>query len=388
MIHRAITADILKDLGYFPAIGIVGPRQAGKTTLSQMLMQHIGKPALYLDLESDADLYRLRDPEAFLLAQAEQCVVIDEVQRMPSLFPLLRSVIDRHRVPARFILLGSASPELLRQSSESLAGRISFHELSPLSLSELSGAAPLRQHWFRGGYPPSLLAPDDDLAARWLDGYFRSFIERDLRLLFHQDIAPENMRRFLLMLSHLHGQVLNISGLAASMGISTITANKYLDILEGAFWVRRLPPWYANLGKRLVKSPKLYFRDSGLIHRLWGLNTADGLLAHPALGASWEGYAMEQVRQVLGPRWEVFYYRTQVGAESDLLLVSPTGRRYCVEIKASNTPVISKGFFQSVADLKPDAQYILVPEAAPFVRSDGIEVCGLEAFLKKVAALT
>lgn len=303
---------------------------------------------------------------------------------MPRLFPLLRSIIDRDRVPARFILLGSASPELILQNSESLAGRISFHELAPLSLEEVTGLIGMREHWFRGGFPLAVLAPSEEFAGRWLESYLRAFVERDLRVLFQQDIAPETMRRFLLMLSHLHGSSLNVSNLAASMGISPITANKYIDLLEGAFWLRRLRPWFANLGKRLVKSPKLYFRDSGLVHRLWGLNGQHNLLGYPALGASWEGYVIEQVWLTAGPPWEMFYYRTQVGAEVDLLLVSPRGQKFCLEIKTSNTPNISKGFFQSIADLKPDFSYVIVPEADELTRSDGLVICGLSTFLEKL----
>lgn len=217
-----------------------------------------------------------------------------------------------------------------------------------------------------------------------MDNYLRSFVERDLKVILKQDIEPENMRRFLLMLSHLHGQVLNLSGLASSLGLATATVSKYIDVLENAFWARRLQPWYVNIGKRLVKSPKIYFRDAGMLHRLLGINTQDQLAAHPVLGTSWEGYVIEQIRLTTGPNWQHYYYRTQVGAESDLFMMSPSGKKYCVEIKASNVPAISKGFHQSIADLQPDFKYVVVPEAQPFDRPDGLRVCNLSAFLTEI----
>ncbi|MBK9014508.1 MAG: ATP-binding protein [Saprospiraceae bacterium] len=384
MITRSIASDIIKDLDYFPAVGIIGPRQSGKTTLAKSLLEKIGRPTTYLDLESEADRYLLQDPEPWFLSNADQCIIIDEVQLMPRLFPLLRSVIDKKREPARFILLGSASPELVRNSSESLAGRISFHELSPFSLTELDNVLSMRQHWLRGGYPLSALAPDDETAFRWLDNYVRSFIERDLKVILRQDIEPENMRRFLLMLSHLHGEILNVSSLSNSLGIAAATVNKYLDLLEGAFWTVRLQPWYVNIGKRLVKSPKVYFRDSGMLHKLLGIATAQQQLSHPVLGAAWEGYVIEQVRLATQFKFQYYYYRTQVGAETDLYLLSPKGKTWCVEIKVSNTPAISKGFFQCVEDLQPDVKCVVVPESRPIKRADGVEILSLPDFLNSL----
>jgi uncharacterized protein len=391
MITRYLESELLRDLAYFPAVALIGPRQCGKTTLAKMLLSKTERPTLYLDLESSVDLYRLQDPEAFFMAREEYCIVIDEVQIMPALFPLLRSVIDRNRVSGRFILLGSASPELVRGASESLSGRIAFHELSPLQLGESGSAAiPMAAHWFRGGFPLSLLAPDDDTSHRWLEQYFRTFIERDLRFLLRQDIEAEKMRRFMLMLSHLHGQILNTSELAAAMGIATQTANRYLDLLQGAFWVHRLQPWYANVGKRLVKSPKIYFRDTGILHYLQGIQQAPNLLAHPVVGASWEGYVIEQIRLATRLRWQYFYYRTHGGAEVDLYMRSPQGKTWCIEIKTSNTPVVSKGFYECVADLKPDYLYVIVPGGVGsgiIERDNGLKVCSLEVFLEQEAGL-
>lgn len=390
MIERHLASEILKDLRYFPALAIIGPRQSGKTTLAKMFMAQTGKPTIYLDLESSVDVYRLQDPESFFLAHDNHCIVIDEVQLMPGLFPLLRSVIDRNRTPGRFILLGSASPELVRGASESLSGRVAFHELSPLDLAEArSGGILMREHWFRGGFPLAALAPDTDTSNRWLDQYFRSFVERDLRILLKQDIEPENMRRFMLMISHLHAQTLNVSQLAGSLGIATLTANHYLDLLQGAFWVHRLQPWFVNLGKRLVKMPKLYFRDSGLLHRLQGISEPEKLQIHPLLGASWEGYVIEQIRLSTLFRWQYFYYRTHAGAESDLYLISPQGKTWCIEIKAANTPVITKGFYQSIEDLKPDFRYVIVPgskQQETIIHGNGLRICSLEVFLDRELA--
>ncbi len=382
MITRNLALEIIKDLGYFPAIGIIGPRQSGKTTLAKLLMEQIGKPTTYLDLESEADRYLLRDAEPWFLANTDRCIIIDEVQLLPQLFPLLRSVIDKNREPARFILLGSASPELVRNSSESLAGRIAFHELSPFGIQELEGVLPLRKHWLRGGYPLAAIAPNDEMAFRWMDSYIRSFVERDLRVILRQDIEPENMRRFLLMLSHLHGGILNISSIANSLNMATATVTKYLDLLEGAFWITRIQPWFVNIGKRLVKSPKLYFRDAGLLHSLLGITNEQQLLSHPVVGASWEGYVIEQIRIATQFKYSYHFYRTQVGAETDLYLRSPQGTTWCIEIKSSNTPVISKGFFQCIEDLKPDRKCIVVPETRPIKRSDGVEIWSLEDFLR------
>ncbi len=389
MIKRLLEAEILTDMRYFPALAIVGPRQSGKTTLAKILMAQTGKPTIYVDLESESDTYRLQDPEPFFLANENHCIIIDEVQLMPRLFPLLRSVIDRNRVPGRFILLGSASPELIRGASESLSGRIAFHELSPLNTAEAaSGGISMREHWFRGGFPLASLAPDTDTSNRWLDQYFRSFVERDLRILLKQDIDPENMRRFMLMISHLHAQTLNISQVAGSLGIATLTANRYLDLLQGAFWIHRLQPWFVNLGKRLIKAPKLYFRDSGLLHRLQGIAQPDILQTHPLLGASWEGYVVEQIRLATLFRWQYYFYRTHSGAESDLYLISPEGKTWCVEIKASNTPVITKGFYQSIEDLKPDYKYVIIPgnNKEMIIRNDGLRICSLVDFLTSLSS--
>ena len=382
IIERQITKQVLKNLTYFPVVGIVGPRQVGKTTLAKILQQNLNTPSLHLDLELQEDLYKLDNPQAYLQMNAEKCIIIDEIQRLPSIFPLLRALIDQDRRPARFIILGSASPEMVRHSSESLAGRIAYSELTPFSLLEAqSGGFNQSQHWFLGGFPNALMAPDNDFAKTWLQNFIYTFMEKDIRLLGY-DINIPTMDRLLKMLSHLHSSMLNVSDLSRSIGISVPTINKYLDLLEGGFLVRRLQPYFANIGKRLIKTPKIYLRDTGILHSLANISSFDALFGNPLIGASWEGYVIEQIYRCLEYRtWNFYYYRTQVGAEVDLVLISPSGKMTCIEIKSSNNPALSKGFYQSVADLKPHFQYIITPSSEKLINTEGVTICSLLHFL-------
>ena len=382
IIERQITKQVLKNLTYFPVVGIVGPRQVGKTTLAKILQQNLNTPSLHLDLELQEDLYKLDNPQAYLQMNAEKCIIIDEIQRLPSIFPLLRALIDQDRRPARFIILGSASPEMVRHSSESLAGRIAYSELTPFSLLEAqSGGFNQSQHWFLGGFPNALMAPDNDFAKTWLQNFIYTFMEKDIRLLGY-DINIPTMDRLLKMLSHLHSSMLNVSDLSRSIGISVPTINKYLDLLEGGFLVRRLQPYFANVGKRLIKTPKIYLRDTGILHSLANISSFDALFGNPLIGASWEGYVIEQIYRCLEYRtWSFYYYRTQVGAEVDLVLISPSGKMTCIEIKSSNNPALSKGFYQSIADLKPHFQYIITPSSEKLINTEGVTICSLLHFL-------
>ena len=382
IIERQITKQVLKNLTYFPVVGIVGPRQVGKTTLAKILQQNLNTPSVHLDLELQEDLYKLDNPQAYLQMNAEKCIIIDEIQRLPSIFPLLRALIDQDRRPARFIILGSASPEMVRHSSESLAGRIAYSELTPFSLLEAqSGGFNQSQHWFLGGFPNALMAPDNDFAKTWLQNFIYTFMEKDIRLLGY-DINIPTMDRLLKMLSHLHSSMLNVSDLSRSIGISVPTINKYLDLLEGGFLVRRLQPYFANVGKRLIKTPKIYLRDTGILHSLANISSFDALFGNPLIGASWEGYVIEQIYRCLEYRtWSFYYYRTQVGAEVDLVLISPSGKMTCIEIKSSNNPALSKGFYQSVADLKPHFQYIITPSSEKLINTEGVTICSLLHFL-------
>ena len=388
IIERRITKQVLKNLTYFPVVGIVGPRQVGKTTLAKILQQNLNAPSLHLDLELQEDLYKLDNPQAYLQMNAEKCIIIDEIQRLPSIFPLLRALIDQDRRPARFIILGSASPEMVRHSSESLAGRIAYSELTPFSLLEAqSGGFNQSQHWFLGGFPNALMAPDNDFARTWLQNFIYTFMEKDIRLLGY-DINIPTMDRLLKMLSHLHSSMLNVSDLSRSIGISVPTINKYLDLLEGGFLVRRLQPYFVNMGKRLVKTPKIYLRDTGILHSLANISSFDALFGNPLIGASWEGYVIEQIYRCLEYRtWSFYYYRTQIGAEVDLVLISPSGKMTCIEIKSSNNPVLSKGFYQSVADLKPNFQYIITPSSEKLINTEGVTICSLLHFLNVELAI-
>ncbi len=382
LIQRQIENQVLSNLTYFPVVGIVGPRQVGKTTLAKILQQGLKMPSLHLDLELDEDLFKLQNPQAYLQMHTEKCIIIDEIQRLPSIFPLLRALIDLDRRPARFIILGSASPEMVRQSSESLAGRIAYSELAPFSLPEAaSGGFDQSQHWFWGGFPGALLAPDPAFSKTWLQNFIYTFMEKDIRLLGY-DINVPTMDRLLKMLAHLHSSILNITDISRSMGISMPTINKYLDLLEGGFLVRRLQPYAANLGKRLVRTPKIYLRDTGILHSLASIPSFDALFGHPLIGASWEGYVIEQIYRCLEFRtWNFYFYRTQQGAEVDLILISPAGKMACIEIKSNNNPKLSKGFYLSVADLKPHFQFVITPNSERIENSEGIVSCGLMHFL-------
>ncbi|MFN8348799.1 MAG: ATP-binding protein [Spirosomataceae bacterium] len=380
MFPRTITQQLLEDLSFFPVVGIVGPRQVGKTTLAKYLQSQLEKPTLYLDLELDTDVRRFDDAETFLKTQADKCIIIDEIQRMPRLFPLLRALIDMDRRPTRFILLGSASPDLIRGTSETLAGRIAYTELTPLSLVEVQSTIPMREHWLRGGFPVALSARRITQSFRWVSSFIQTFIQRDLPDLGY-GVSTETFGKLLEMLSHLQGSTLVATDLGRSLGVSSPTVSRYLDLLEGSFMISRLQPYHANVSKRLVKTPKVYLRDSGILHQLARINSHDQLLAHPLVGASWEGYVLEQIRRVAGNDWQYYFYRTQVGAEVDLVLISPTGKKICIEIKLSNSPIISKGFYESIKDIRPDFQYVIVPEDRGYSKADGTIVGNLSDFL-------
>lgn len=382
MIERLLSNRILRDLSWSPIVGLVGSRQVGKTTLAKHLQSQIAKPTLYLDLELREDWFKLEDSQSYLSGHSDKCVIIDEIQVRPELFALLRALTDQKREPARFVLLGSASPHIVKLNTETLAGRIAYHELPPFSFSEIRDQFSQEEHWLRGGFPGSLLATEAFISRKWLADFTETFIHRDLsRLGF---AIPEGLlRNMLSMLAHLHGGMLNINALAASMGVTQPTVNKYLELLEGSFLIRRLPPYFVNLGKRLTKSPKIYLRDSGLLHYLLRLFNMENLRGNPAVGASWESYVIEQIIREAPEFSDFFYYRTQHGAEVDLLMITPSGKKVCIEIKFSVAPVISKGYFQSIEDLQPDFKYVITPGGECFDRSDGLRICPFSIFLEK-----
>ena len=382
MIERALTPDLRQDLLYSPAVALLGPRQCGKTTLARLLCE-AWPEAIYLDLELPSDLRKLHEPELFLREKASVLVVLDEIQHRPDLFPILRSLIDQDRRPGRFLILGSASPELLRQSSETLAGRLLFRELTPLSTLELAAAPEAAsRHWFRGGYPPSLLSVDDAYSFRWRSDFIRTFVERDIPS-FGITVQAATFARFLQLLAHWHGELMNWSKCAEAAGIAMATVRQYVALLEHAYILRVLRPLDINIKKRLVKSPRIYFRDSGLLHVLLEIHRPDALAGHLMVGASWEGYVIENLCSAL-PDWRPGFYRTAAGAELDLVL-EKGDRRIGIECKRSLSPNVSKGFHHSCADLGILHALIVapVPEGYPFADNVRVEsILGAVAFIK------
>ncbi len=369
MIERTLYPSITRAITKNPVVALIGPRQVGKTTMARRIGARDDR-TLYLDLELPSDMNKLRDAELYLDGQNDRLVIIDEVQRMPELFPLLRALVDRDRRPGRFLLLGSSSPELMRQTSESLAGRIRYFELSPLCLTE-TGLEPLRQLWLRGGYPPSFLAEDDAESMNWRRSFIATYLERDLPQLGIR-VPAGQLRRFWTMLAHLHGQLWNASRIAASMELSAPTIQRYLDILEDTFIVRQLRPYLANIRKRIVKSPKVYVRDSGLVHALLGIETGEDLAAHPTLGASWEGFVLAQILSLVPDGWQSYYYRTGAGAEIDLVLLDRRQEITAVEIKYSSAPQPPKGFRIACDDLKCGKRFIVYPGTERYPLPGGI----------------
>ncbi len=372
MNERKSLAQVRLLLADFPAVALLGPRQCGKTTLAKMLAAQ-APASLYLDLERPSDVARLSDAELFLSRNADRLVMLDEIQRVPELFPVLRALIDEDRRAGRFLLLGSASPDLLHQTSESLAGRIAFHELAPFHLREVTLGSPgVQGFWLRGGYPLSWLARSDAASFDWREAFITTHLERDIPG-FGIRVPGTSLRRFWQMVAHLHGQLWNASRLAAALGVSAPTAQHYLGILEATFMLRRLLPWSGNGSKRLVKSPKIYLRDSGLLHALLGLPTLDALLGHPICGASFEGWALEQLIQLLGPSWQFSFYRTAAGAELDVL-AERGNERVGFEVKLSTAPAVTKGFWSALDDLQVQRAYVIAPVASAYPLNARVEV--------------
>lgn len=379
MIKRTLINEIPKLLSFFPVLGLIGPRQVGKTTLVKALSEQLPKPILYLDLENLNDYTLLeKDPQWFLEQQTDKIVVIDEVQRMLSLFPLLRSLIDQKPEGGRFILLGSASPELLAKSSETLAGRIVYRELTSIRLDEAKKSSiGLEQHWLRGGFPRALLAPDAELWYDWQESFMKTYVETDLRLLGLK-ASPIVIQKLLRMLVTIQGMTVNYSNIGNSMGISGVTIQNYIDYLEHSFIIRRLQPYFVNVGKRLVKSPKLYFRDAGMLHYLSNIDDYDSLVTNIIAGHSWEGYVIEQIISRLAGNVQPYYYRTQNGAEIDLCLLKGNEIVATFEIKLSNKPSTCKGNTEAVQDLKSQHNFIVTPSSEAFAINSLWQVCNIE----------
>ena len=389
--YKRSTEPVLHELlQQFPAVVLLGPRQVGKTTLALAEGQaHAG--SLYLDLELPSAQRQLDDPEAFLLTHRNRLVILDEVQRLPEIFAVLRAIIDiriRSGEPSgQFLLLGSATGVLLQQSSESLAGRMVQLELSPLQAREIMAAAdpldqPLHMLWIRGGFPLSWLAKNDSESFRWREAFIATYLERDIPALGPR-IPATSLRRLWTMLAHLQGSLLNYSQLSTALAISGQLVHRYVDILCDLMLLRRLAAWHGNVGKRLVKSPKVYVRDSGLVHALLGLTNYESVLSHPVAGLSWEGFVIEQIMSA-APSLDYSFYRTAQGAEADLVIDFRHGQVWVVEIKRSSAPTVSKGFHQAAVDVNAHRKILVAPVEQTYQMKDNIEVMSVQTLIAEL----
>lgn len=379
-IQRQLLENLKKYLSIFPAIAILGPRQCGKSTLVKNLTRDFDS-VIYLDMQKESDLNKLVEPELFFESNADKIICLDEIQMEPKLFSILRSVIDANRVNGKFILLGSASQELIQQTSESLAGRIGMLHLSPFLINELSNfeSFSLQKFWLRGGFPTSYLAENDENSMIWLENYIRTYVERDIPQLGFQ-IPALQLKRLLTMCAHNQGQQLNLSKLGESMGLTHPTIKKYIDLLEQTFIVRTIPPFEINVKKRLVKSPKVFVRDSGILHQLLAIPNFNSLLGHPIFGASWEGIVIENII-VNMPTWDYYFYRTATGDEIDLIL-KKGNQTIAIECKASDAPKVTKGFYRSLEVIQPTKTFIIAPTNDTYKIAENITVIGLDNFIK------
>ncbi len=373
MYNRKEEEAIREFISFFPVTAILGPRQCGKTTLAK----NIGKTMpnfLYLDMEKTSDFKKITDPELFFKSNKGKLIIIDEIQVCKELFPAIRSFVDSVEERTPILILGSASPELIRQSSETLAGRIAFCELAPLSCIEAKDAQ-LNDIWFRGGFPDSLLAPQLKLSNAWREFFIKTFVERDLPQLGLR-LAPIQINRLFSLLAHSHGDLLNSSKLGEALGVSHTMFRQYADFLESAFLIRTLKPNFSNQKKRIVKSPKVYIRDSGILHSILGIRSFNDLLGHPSIGCSWEGFAIEQILSSISKDWSPSFYRTQAGAEIDLILESGK-ERIGIEFKANTAPTVSVGFWNCIKDLELSKTYIVCPIEDSYLYKENVVICGI-----------
>jgi predicted AAA+ superfamily ATPase len=377
--RRNLEVKIQKYLKIFPVVAILGPRQCGKSTLVKQFFS-TNSNVIYLDLQNLEDLNKLQDPRLFFKSNATKTICLDEIQLVPDLFSVLRSIVDEDRQNGKFILLGSASRELVQKSSESLAGRIGYLSLSPFQINELKEVN-LNTFWNRGGFPDSVLAENDEYSFIWRENFIKTYVERDLPQLGFQ-IPALQLRRFLMMCAHNQGQLLNLSKLGSSMDLTHPTIRKYIDIFEQTFIVRSLQPYEINVKKRLVKSPKIYIRDSGLLHQLLGIKNNEALFGHPVFGASWEGFVIEQILSALD--CEAYFFRTATGDEIDLVL-DIKGKLIAVECKVSTSPQPTKGFYRVLDVIKPHHTFIVAPiNSEPYRLKENITVCSLQDVINQL----
>lgn len=384
MIKRDIENILLKYINNFPVVGVIGPRQVGKTTLVKAISEQLrNKPVLYLDLEKPFDIELLKNPETLFSQNIEKTIIIDEIQHKPELFPIIRSLVDIKRENGRFIILGSASPEIIRKSAETLAGRIVYVELSGFSYLEIENHITYKQHIIRGGFPNASLEEDDELRSVWMDNFISTYVERYFPML-GLNANPAVLRRFWTMLAHYNSNIWNASQFANSLGVSVPTVQRYFDFLEGSFITTILRPYHINIKKRLVKSPKVYFRDSGIATHLIGIDSYDALQNNTVIGATWESYAVEQIRHAVANanNIQLYYYRTQRGAECDLVITKGEKPVATVEIKHSNLPSTTKGYSSAIQDINIKDNYVITPSAKKHAIKENIIVNSLVDFLK------
>jgi predicted AAA+ superfamily ATPase len=387
MIQRRLEAQIKEALRRSPSVALIGPRQVGKTTIALNISETTA--SIYLDLESRADLQKVQDIEAFHRENSDKLIVLDEVQRLPEIFASLRGIIDMERRKGnragQFLFLGSASIDLLQQSSESLAGRIAYLELQPVDALEYADTSldKLNTLWVRGGFPESLLSASDQNSLNWRHDFIKTYLERDIPQLGPR-IPAETLERFWTMLAHNQGSVLNASHLARNLDVSGVTIGRYLDLMTDLLLVRRLKPWTANMGKRLIKSPKIYVRDSGITHALLNIPDYNSLLGHPVVGGSWEGFVIENIMAVTPSRVQPYYYGTPRGAEIDLVLEFPGGTKWAIEIKRNSAPSISKGFYIGCEDIKPDKRFVVYSGSDTFPMGEDITAISLPNLMQEL----
>jgi uncharacterized protein len=385
MFKRHLQSLLSEELRFSPAVALLGPRQVGKTTLALEVARDI--PHVYLDLESERDRSKLAQAELYLQSHLDKLVILDEVHRAPGLFPVLRGLIDQARrmgqTSGQYLLLGSASLDVLHQSGETLAGRTAYLELGTLNVLE-TGQEATDALWLRGGFPESLTAPSDDRSLRWRENFIRTYLERDIPQ-FGPRIAAETLRRFWTMLAHHQGGMLNVAQLARNLGVDAKTAQSYIDLLCDLLLVRRLAPWYTNTGKRLVKAPKIYVRDSGLVHALLNIESKESLLSHMVVGASWEGYCIETLLACVPAGVTGYFYRTSGGAEIDLLLAWPGGELWAIEIKRSSAPKVERGFHSACNDLKPSQKWVVYPGQESYPLASDIQAISLHGLCQKLS---
>lgn len=380
MINRRILTEINDSLSFFPVVAIVGPRQVGKTTLARQIMSGSTNPTLYLDLERQSDLFKLNDSELFLSQHTGKLIVIDEVQNKKELYPLLRALVDQTRQPGQFLLLGSASPELIRHSSESLAGRIAYHQLHPFDLNEIPDTISQNDLWTKGGFPNVLLAKNDNLARQWMENFISTYLNRDL-LQLGLNASPKIIRNLWTMMAHLNGQLFNATALGNSLGVTMPTVKRYVDFLEEAFLLKSLHPYSWNIRKRLVKTPKIYLTDTGILHHLIGVTDFINLSGNPIVGSSWESFVFNQLLALKKNQVDLYFYRTHQGAEVDLVFTKGLTVVATAEIKYSNSPQLTKGNFLAFDDLNATMNYVITPSSDDYLFKERVRVCSLKAFI-------